>query len=317
MDEGFSRTEKLAGLFLFLMLLIALAVLLAIGLGKAWFEPKRTYLVKFKQGYNLQEGSAVKMFNTEIGKVADLRISRVMDENQVVITIKVLAEYADLIRQDSVAEVQTPGLFGSEYLAISPGSSGYPPIAEYGTIPSQERKTFAEYLEEFQPEESLRRARQILANLAYLSEQLKTHEKTLLASLNHFNEVMVSVLQAKGTLGKFLMQTDFYARMEESLQRLEAVLRDARSITGDLKITASQMPALAKSVSQEVKTIQDILADVKKGTEEFPELMESASEAARGGTEVMQALKANPLIRLTLPAQPKSRAIHVEPRHAP
>ncbi|MBW1916585.1 MAG: MCE family protein [Deltaproteobacteria bacterium] len=317
MDEGFTRSEKLAGLFLFLMLLVTVAALLAIGQGKAWFKSQQTYLVKFKQGYNLTPGSAVKMFNTEIGKVTDLHISRIMDQTQVVITIKVLAEYADLIRQDSVAEVQSPGLFGSEYLEISPGSSGYPPVAEYGTIPSQERKTFADYLEEFKPEESLRRAKQILINLAYLTEQLKTHERKLLTSVNKFNEVMASILEAKGSLGKLMMQTDFYGRLGESLTKIENVVKDAQSITSNLKDTTSQMPALAKSVREEVQTVKSILADIKQGSQEFPELMGSASEAARGGTAVVDALKANPLIRLTLPKQPDSETIHLEPRNVP
>ncbi|MFP3867734.1 MAG: MlaD family protein [Desulfobacteraceae bacterium] len=317
MDEGFTRSEKLAGLFLFLIVLIAMAALLAIGQGKAWFKPQRTYLVKFKQGYNLTPGSAVKMFNAEIGKITDLRISRAMEESQVVITVKVLAEYADLIRQDSVAEVQSPGLFGSEYLEISPGSSGYPPIAEYGTIPSQEHKTFADYLEEFQPEESLRRAKQILINLAYLTEQLKAHEKTLLTSLNRFNEVMASILEAKGSLGKLMMQTDFYGRLEESLTNIETVLQDAQRITGDLKEASGQMPALAKSVGEEVQTVKSILADIQQGSQEFPELMGSASEAARGGTDVVDALKANPLIRMTMPRKPESKTIHLEPRNVP
>ncbi|MDD3580998.1 MAG: MlaD family protein [Desulfobacca sp.] len=318
MNEAFTRSEKLAGLFLFLTLLIAVAALLVIGQGKAWFKSQRTYLVKFRQGYNLQPGSSVKMFNTEIGKVTDLRINRLTDRLEVVVTIRVLAEYADLICQDSVAEVQSPTLFGSEYLEISPGSPGKKPlIAEYGTIPSKEHKTLADYLEEFQPEDSLRRAKQILINIAYLTEKLKIHEEKLLTSLNNFNEVMASVLEAKGSLGKLLMETDFYGRLELSLTRLETVLKDAAHITGDLKNTTREMPALAQSVRQEVQNVQSILADLKQGSQEFPELMGSASEAARGGTEVVDALKANPLIRLTLPKQPQSETIHVEPRNVP
>lgn len=317
MDEGFTRTEKLAGLFLFLMLLIAVAAILAIGQGKNWFEAHQTYLIKFKQGYNLSPGSAVKMFNIEIGKVTKLHLSRVRGENLVVITIKVLAEYVPQIRQDSVAEVQSPGLFGSEYIGISPGTSGYPLIKEYGIIPSREHKTFAEYLEEFKPEESLRRARQILTNIAYLTEQLKTHERTLLASLEHFNQVLESVINAQGSLGKLLMEKDFYDRMAQAMSQLETIMKDAQTITGDLKNASGQMPALARYLYLELKLLKSILAEVKATTQELPPMAESASEAAQSGQEVMEALKANPLIRLTMPKKPQSRAIHVEPRDVP
>ena len=66
-----------------------------------------------------------------------------------------------------------------------------------------------------------------------------------------------------------------------------------------------------------METIKGILADIKAGTPEFPTLMESADEAARGGKEVVDALKANPLIRMTLPKDKVSQPLHVEPRHVP
>jgi len=317
MEEAYSRKEKLAGVFLFLVLLLSLVALLVIGQGKAWFKAQRTYLVKFPQGYNLVQGAAVKMFNAEVGKVTKIHISRVRDENQVEFTIQVLAEYADLIRQDSVAEVQSPTLLGSEYISISPGSSGYPPIAAHGTIPSRVRKTLTDYLEELQPEETLRRVRQIMQNLAHLSEQLRNHEQQFLAMANNFNDVMKSILEAKGSLGQLLVKKDFYNRLEGALFSLEKVLQNSRTITDDLRAASIQLPGLTTTVGQEVDRVKAILTDLQAGMQEFPGLMESAGDAARSGREVLDAVKANPLIKLTAPKTPASRSIHLEPRDVP
>jgi len=185
MEEGFTRREKLVGFFLLAMIIVTMVTLLVIAQGKGWFQPQKTFLIKFKQGYNLRQGSLVKMFNTEIGKVTAMRVSRVMDENQVEITIKVLAEYGDLIRQDSIAEVVSPTLIGSEYVEISPGSSGYPPIQDYGTIPSQARKSMTDSIAEFFNEERIQQFQTILTNFTQFSEQLKNHEKVWLSTVKH------------------------------------------------------------------------------------------------------------------------------------
>jgi hypothetical protein len=45
--------------------------------------------------------------------------------------------------------------------------------------------------------------------------------------------------------------------------------------------------------------------------------MEAATETMQGSKEVVEALKANPLIRLTTPKQSQSQPVHVEPRNVP
>jgi phospholipid/cholesterol/gamma-HCH transport system substrate-binding protein len=317
MQEAFTRKEKLVGVFLLVLVLFTMVTLLVIAQGKGWFQPQNTYLVKFKQGYNLHQGSLVKMFNAEIGKVSNMRIIQTMGQPQVEVTVKVSKEYANLIRQDSVAEVVSPTLIGSEYLEISPGSSGYPKIETFGTIPSREHKSVTEYLAELVNQETVHKVRLTLNNLAQLSEQLKTDEKAVLAAVNHANKVLLALTEARGTMGLLLMQKDLYARMLESLNHLDQVLVEAKALTRDLKPTAKNLQVFSKSITQQVDTIKAILAEVKSGSQELPDLMETATDAARGGKEVMDAIKANPLIRLTAPKGAQSQTIHVEPRELP
>ena len=202
MVETYSRTEKLAGLFLFLAFLAGIGAILLIGQGKGWFQKTQTYLAVFPQSYNLQQGAAVKMFNTEIGTVTRLRIVRVGDQNQVEVTLRVNAKYQDLIRLDSVAQVESPTILGSEFLSISPGTYGYPPIEPYGTIPSRVKKTLADYLEEFQPEESLHKVKKFISNLADLSEQFKSHEQKLFIHPQTFRRGAGQYYRGQGHVGQ-------------------------------------------------------------------------------------------------------------------
>jgi len=317
MEEGYSRKEQLVGGFLLVLIIFTMVTLLVVAQGKGWFQPQTTYFVKFKQGYNLHQGSLVKMFNAEVGKVSNLGITMTLGQPQVEVTVKVFKEYAHLVRQDSVAEVVSPTLIGSEYLEISPGSSGYPQIEPYGTIPSRERKSMTEYLAELVTQETVQRVKVTVANLAQLSEQLKNDEKAFLAAVNHANEVLVSLTEARGTVGMLLMQKDLYARMVQSLARLDEFLLEAKGLTVDFRPTAKDLQTFSQAIAQEIGPLKAIVANLKSGSEDLPDLMTAATETARSGKEMMDAIKANPLIRLTAPEGARSRSIHVEPRSLP
>jgi phospholipid/cholesterol/gamma-HCH transport system substrate-binding protein len=317
MAETYSRSEKLAGLFLFLAILGTIGGILLVGQGKGWFQQTQTYITNFPQSYNLQPGAAVKMFNTEIGSVTRLRIVRIRDENQVEVTLRVNAKYSDLIRLDSVAQVESPTILGSEYLSISPGTYGYPPVEPYGTIPSRLKKTMADYLDELQPEESLRKVKLFVSNMAYLSEQLKSHEQKLFSTLSHLDDLLVSVIEAKGTVGKLLMEKDFYNRLEKAVFRVENILKNSEVISKDIKFSSSKMPNLMDKVNQELDQVKIILGDLRKASGQLPALLETTDEAARSGKEVIDAVKANPIIQWTMPKPPAAESIHLEPRCTP
>ena len=321
MEEGFTRKEQLVGGFLLVLIIFTMVTLLVIAQGKGWFQTQTTYRIKFRQGYNLRQGSLVKMFNAEIGKVAVLGIIQTAGQPQVEVTIKVNEEYADLIRQDSVAEVVSPTLIGSEYVEISPGSSGYPKIEPHDNIPSRERKSVTEHLAELASEENIKKVKHTLANLSQFSEQLKNDEKVLSAALNHLDEVLKNLIEAKGTLGMLVMQKDFIVRFNQRLDQMERTwaefLVEAKTVMVDLKPTVNNLGVFTKSINQEIEPLKAIVANIKAGSEELPDLMEAATGTARSARETMDAIKANPLIRMTAPKGAKSRTIHVEPRTLP
>ena len=317
MQEGFTRKEQLVGGFLLVLIIFTVVTLLVIAQGKGWFQPQNTYFAKFKQGYNLRQGSLVKMFNAEIGKVSNLGITQTMGQPQVEVTIKVSKEYANLIRQDSVAEVVSPTLIGSEYLEISPGSSGYSKIETYGTIASRERKSVTEYLAELVTQETVEKLKLTVANMVQLSEQLKNDEKAFLAAINHANEVLVSLTEARGTMGLLLMQKDLYARLMQGLDHMDKFLVEAKGLMVDFKPTALDLQVFSKSITQEIEPLKAIVANLKSGSEGLPDLMEAATDTARSAKDTMDAIKANPLIRMTAPKGAKSQTIHVAPRTLP
>lgn len=316
MEEAFTLREKLVGFFLLFIIILTMVTLLMIAQGKGWFLTYRTYLIKLEQGYNLQQGSLVKMFNTDIGKVTNMRIERENGRPVVEVTIKVLIDYTNFILEKSVAEVVTPFPFGSEYIEISPGPTEYPPLKEHATIPVLPRKkALTDSMADLVNEENLKRIQTILTNLSVLSDRLQDQEKVWYETVKHVNEVALALLNAKGTFGELLMRQDFALRLTKTLENLDGVLKEVNKFATGLYPTTQNLEILTRNLNRDVETLGGILADLKAASPEFPKLMKSATEFSEEGTEAMETIKSNPLVRFGVPKEKEGQALHVEPRH--
>jgi phospholipid/cholesterol/gamma-HCH transport system substrate-binding protein len=316
MEEGFTKREKLVGFFLLLIVILTMVTLLVVAQGKGWFLSYSTYLIRLEQGYNLQQGSAVKMFNTEVGKVTRMTIKRGNGRPVVEVTIRVLTDYADFIREKSVAEVVTPFPFGSQYIEIIPGSSEVPPMKQRDVIATYSgSKALADSIAELVNEENLQRVQAILTNLAHLSERLNEQEKIWYAAVKHVDEVALAMLKAEGTLGNLLMRPDLVQRLNQTMDRLDQVLKEVNAFAVGLKPVTDNLEVLTRNLNRDVVTLGTILADVKAASPELPRLMKSATEFSEEGTEAMETIKSNPLVRFGTSQEKKEQPLHVEPRH--
>ena len=52
------------------------------------------------------------------------------------------------------------------------------------------------------------------------------------------------MIEAKGTLGKLLMQKDFYTRLENALVKIESTLKNSEAITRDVKSASGKAARL-------------------------------------------------------------------------
>jgi ABC-type transporter Mla subunit MlaD len=281
---GFTRREKLVGLIFLLVLIITKATLLIMTQGKGWFVSQRTYLMRFNQGHGLQQGSPVRMLNTEIGKVSSMRLSRGGEENQVEITVRVLAEYGKFICQDSEAEVAGYSLLESKYLEISPGSPDSPPLPENGTIPTRVRKTLADSLGEFFNKETLRQARQIYDNFSHVSTQLRTDKTKFDQALGSFSQAWQAFTGAEGSLGELARRQNFSGGVRHSLEQFHLTLQEAQKLLGALKPSIRGLEEITKQINEETAALQAILAFLNSGAPEPPAVTEKARKTSKKAT---------------------------------
>jgi phospholipid/cholesterol/gamma-HCH transport system substrate-binding protein len=282
MELKFGRIEKIVGFFMTAVVLFVLVTVVLIGRGQDWFRKYEIYYTTFKEGYNLQVGAPVKLFKTDIGKVKKITLV----EDKVRVELAILEEYASRVRKDTVASVESPTIIGSEYVSIRPGSPKEPAIPARGEIKSESKKSLDDILQEFEVEKTAKKLISAIQNLSDIVEQLQDPGGPLFSSL----------------------------------RSVDAALKDVKAIVADVEAGEGTVGGLLKSdellekINDAMDKIDQILANVEKGSEDVPAITRSAKrglqetrDAVKEIDRVVKAAQKNVLIRKDVPPAPEGK----------
>jgi phospholipid/cholesterol/gamma-HCH transport system substrate-binding protein len=321
----YSTTEKMVGAFILLTLFTLLFTVAMVGRGKNWFRKQVNYSTTFKEGYNLSAGSRVKLFGTDVGQVTAVALT---EDNRVRVGIRILANYASRIRSDSVAIVESPTFIGSEYIAITPGGKASPPLAPGGEIPSREKKSFGDYLEEYEVEKMVKRVSEILEDLSRITAQLKDRDGPLVGTLQNVQRLTGKVAQGQGSLGRILRDEDLYLKLMEELDAVSTILasvqetaahgpaigENVKELSGRLATASEHAPEMTLQVQEIVGRMVRVTLLLERTMSETPQISQQAREGMREVNRILDAIQKTFLIRPNLPAQPKPATHGLEVR---
>src|ERR1700683_4354185 len=115
-----SRSFRL-GLFMLTTLAIFAACVFLVGRQESKFGSNYQVRSDFKNVAGLNEGADVRVGGIRKGTVRSIRLPKRPD-GEVVVTMDLTKETQAIIKQDSVASIQSEGLLGDKYVEISFGS---------------------------------------------------------------------------------------------------------------------------------------------------------------------------------------------------
>lgn len=127
-------SARKVGLLLLVALALGMAAIFLVGEKRNLFSQKSDYFIRFDSVPGLSAGSNVQLDGVGVGSVAAIDLSENVEQNQIVVAIRVEARFAARIREDSLARIRTLGLLGDKYIEISSGSPRFPEVPEGGTI---------------------------------------------------------------------------------------------------------------------------------------------------------------------------------------
>jgi outer membrane protein OmpA-like peptidoglycan-associated protein len=153
----------------------------------------------------LNEGAEVRVGGIQKGTVKKIRLpAQPLSDMSVVMVLD--SSTRKVIRQDSIAAIQTEGLLGSRYVEISFGSENAPAVKDGSSIDSVPPLEMADLLKK-------------------TNEVLTTTKETMVnvrESSDHFAEISAKINGGQGTVGALVNDRKFYDELQEATTQAKA-----------------------------------------------------------------------------------------------
>jgi phospholipid/cholesterol/gamma-HCH transport system substrate-binding protein len=125
------------GAFVLAALAVFLVLIYMLGARARLFEDRYTLYADFTEVGGLVEGATVRLAGVQIGRVSAVRLPG-EPGGKVRVEMRIASRYADRIRGDSVARIDTQGLLGDRIVEITVGSASRPPVKAGGVLAARE-----------------------------------------------------------------------------------------------------------------------------------------------------------------------------------
>ncbi|HTJ30789.1 MAG TPA: MlaD family protein [Acidobacteriaceae bacterium] len=225
------RTARLGAFILGTLVILAIGIFI-IGSKKYLFTPTYQLKTRFHTVAGLQAGADILVGGVHSGAVRSIDLpSRPGDE--VLVTLEMDNATHRIVKQDSTASIQTEGLLGNQYVAVSFGSPGKPDVKSGDFINS---------IAPLEMNALIEKANGILSK----GNEAMIHINEVAA---HFSSVSAKIDNGRGTVGALINDRDVYNNLNQTVS--------------SLKETASTAQGTISSAQAGVKDFQDNMEALK------------------------------------------------------
>ena len=205
-----SRSARLGAFILGTLAILALGIFI-IGGKKYLFTPTYVLKTQFSNVAGLDVGADVLVGGVHSGTVKSIELPH-QAGGQITVTLQMNKATHDIIKQDSVASIQTEGLLGNQYVAVSFGSAGKPEVKDGDTIPSVPPLEMAALLEKANG--LLASSQEAMQNITQVSE--------------HLNSVSSKIDKGNGTVGALVNDKALYDNLNQTATTARSTVATAQ-----------------------------------------------------------------------------------------
>ena len=245
-----SREYKVGAFVLAGMVAVG-GVVFMIGEERQLFKKKLEYETSFTDVQGLSAGSPARMGGVDIGRVLKVAYASESADRRIHVTIAVLSDQWQRIKEDSVASVEGKGLLGDKMLVISIGSAKKSSIPPGGHIGSVEPEDMAAIMGKIAGLTG--KADKVIGNLERATESLADEglHRDLRGAVASLNSVLGSVDRQEGYVGKVLSdpkESEHLSRVVDNLGRVTAELEQTVAGVNQVVGRVRTGPGLAHEV---------------------------------------------------------------------
>lgn len=135
------------GIFVLVALAAFLGTIYALGARARLFEARYLIYADFTEVGGLTEGATVRLAGVQIGRVGGVHLPG-EPGGKVRVDLDITRQYADRIRQDSVARIETQGLLGDKVVEITVGTVAAPALKAGEVLAARDPTDFGRILSE-------------------------------------------------------------------------------------------------------------------------------------------------------------------------
>ncbi len=212
-----SRVARL-GIFIVGALAILAAGVFIIGSQEYLFRSTYQLKTQFDNVAGLTDGADVQVGGVHSGTVHSITLPNKPGE-KVTVIMDLNKTTHEIIKQDSVASIETEGVLGNQYMAISFGSVGQPDVRNGDTIRSMPPLLMGEMLKK--------------ANGILDSSQQAVQNTT--DATAHLNSISSKIDSGQGTVGALVNDKELYSNLAQTTSALHDTMLQAQSGVTDFQ----------------------------------------------------------------------------------
>jgi phospholipid/cholesterol/gamma-HCH transport system substrate-binding protein len=212
-----SRVARL-GAFIVVTLAVLAAGVFIIGSKEYLFASTYQLKAQFDNVAGLADGADVQVGGVHSGTVTSIELPRKPGE-KVTVSMELARSTHEIIKHDSVASIQTEGLLGNQYLAISFGSAGQTEVKDGELIQSEPPLVMSDLF---------KKTSGILD-----SSQQAINNATLVTA--HLNSVSAKIDSGQGTVGALVNDKQLYNNLAQTATTLHDTMLQAQTGVADFQ----------------------------------------------------------------------------------
>ena len=270
-----SREVKV-GLFVTVLLALLAASIFVLGGSSDLLERRYRLNGAWADVAGLQEGAVVRLAGIDVGEVSKVQISQDLGVKQIMVELTIMERYKERIRADSEARIDTVGVLGDKYVALSMGSMDLPVLEDGDWLTTQAPLDILEYTKKVQD---------ILGSTTSISHKLdlmlgsdqEAAQASLSESFAHIEEIVRQAKTGPGLAYSLVYDEKTVKRVDNILANFEAASGDLAAMTheivygkggaelsAELRELASAMGQLTDDIKNEDSVLHALIYDPEK-----------------------------------------------------
>ncbi|MGC2464128.1 MAG: MlaD family protein [Candidatus Acidiferrum sp.] len=206
-----SRAARLGAFIILTMAILAGGVFL-IGSKQYLFSPTYRLKAQFATVVGLDSGAEVRIGGVHSGTVREIRLPAT-PTGKITVLMDLQRSTHDIVKQDSVASIETEGLLGNEYVAISFGSSQALNVKDNETIGSEPPLVIADLMKK--ADGILDTSQEALRNITMASANVSA--------------ITVKINNGQGTIGALVNDKQLYSQLDQTTVELHDTVSHAQA----------------------------------------------------------------------------------------